>query len=409
MMRIVLVEGSNLEIHRLRDESRRAGLSLVYASAHTRLELERLLTRKPGAVVADMRELADLSLSALLDMTEAAGVPVVLLGGDDPQERALLAQTRMHHATLLRRSRMNWLPIVIDRVAGNNARSAVWAPMQVPGRSGQMGELSDHMRRVQKLALFGTLSASIAHEINNPLEAITNLIYIISTDEHIPDHLRAYLSAAEQELARVGHIAKQTLSFHREAETPTAVMPSDLLEEVLGLYTRKLQEKHLSVDRQYLSEEPLMLFSGEMRQVFANLIANAVDATGQGGRIAVRVHTARRFTSANAPIDGIRITIADSGCGIPTAARPRLGEIFYTTKGQRGNGLGLWVSQAIVKQHNGDMQLRTSTAPSLHGTTFSIFLPKKARPRVVQIGLAASDGTDEVPPQERIRLRASSH
>jgi signal transduction histidine kinase len=248
------------------------------------------------------------------------------------------------------------------------------------------------------------------HEINNPLESITNLVYLLSCDAQLPAHLRPYVDIAEQELKRVTQITKQTLSFYRETQTPVRVELSTLLEEVLVLYARRLGEKRIEVARRYESDEPVLLFPGEMRQVYANLLANAIEATAAGGRIVLRLHRARRRLPEGA-VDGLRLLVADSGSGIAPEVRQKLGQPFFTTKGQRGTGLGLWVSQAIVRRYNGEIQLRSSTAPERHGTTFSIFLPFNLGPQMVD--LAASGQKTQAPSGgslavDRVRMRAGT-
>jgi two-component system NtrC family sensor kinase len=154
---------------------------------------------------------------------------------------------------------------------------------------------------------------------------------------------------------------------------------SELLDEVLVLYRRRLNEKQIHVERRYSPAKPALIFPGEMRQVFSNLITNAIEACGANGTISLRVRMASPVEEGGEP--GIRITIADNGGGIPAHVRHRLGEPFFTTKGQRGTGLGLWVTRSIVQRYGGRLRLRSTQHPERHGTVFSLFLPMGKGPQ----------------------------
>ena len=234
----------------------------------------------------------------------------------------------------------------------------------------------------QRLITTGRLAASIAHEINNPLEAVTNLLYLLRSESGLTPQGRGFLVMAQSELNRVAQISKQALNFNRETEHPVRVEPCGLLEEVLGLYTRRAQEKRIQIRREYRSESTITAFPGEVRQVFSNLIANAIEATARGGRIRVRVRQTRLWSDAGQ--QGLRITVADTGSGIPAQVRRRLGEPFFTTKGQKGTGIGLWLSQTILRRYGGNLQLWSSTLEEHHGTVFSVFLPTNMRPAIVE-------------------------
>lgn len=229
------------------------------------------------------------------------------------------------------------------------------------------------LRDNQKLIEVGRLASSIAHEINNPLESITNLLYLARQEPGLPPIAAEYLEMAEHEMDRVVTISKQTLNFSRETSQPVNVALSELLDEVLVLYRRRLNEKHIQVERRYSPAKPALIFPGEMRQVFSNLITNAIEACGTNGIISLRVRMASPMEEGGEP--GVRVTIADNGGGIPPQIRHRLGEPFFTTKGQRGTGLGLWVTRSIVQRYGGRLRLRSTQHAKYHGTVFSLFLP----------------------------------
>ena len=226
------------------------------------------------------------------------------------------------------------------------------------------------LRRNEKLATAGRLVATIAHEINNPLEAVTNLLYLA---RHDPAKQDEYLTHAENEVQRVGSIAQQTLGFVREGAAATPLNVAETLDQVLQLYLPRLKAKRIEIERKYEARAEITGFPGELRQLFSNLIINAIDAMGDGGRLFVRVSHSHQWTDNHRP--GVRVTIADSGAGIRPADLAHIFEPFYTTKTDAGTGLGLWLSYGIVQKHGGSIRVRSRTIPGHSGTTFSLFLP----------------------------------
>jgi PAS domain S-box-containing protein len=228
----------------------------------------------------------------------------------------------------------------------------------------------------EKLAAVGRLASSISHEINNPLEAITNLLYLIALSDGLPEGVRNYVQIAQSELSRVCQIATQTLRFHRQAVRATHVTAADLVNAVLNLYHGRLSNSSIQVEAIYSTSTTILCFENDIRQVLNNIIANAIDAMRQGGRLVVRAHDATDY-SPNQPNGrrGIRITIADTGHGMSPTVQSRLFEPFYTTKELNGTGLGLWISAGIVNRHQGRLTFRSTEDPIHHGTIFSLFLP----------------------------------
>ncbi|MBZ5721621.1 MAG: PAS domain S-box protein [Acidobacteriia bacterium] len=228
------------------------------------------------------------------------------------------------------------------------------------------------LRRNEKLATAGRLAATIAHEINNPLEAVTNLLYLARHDHSRQDE---YLAQAEKELQRVAAIAQQTLGFVRES--PAAPLSiAETFDQVLQLYGRKLEEKHIETEKEYDAEVEIRGFAGELRQLFSNLILNAIDAMDDHGKLRLRV--ARTHLWSNGLQPGVRVTVADNGSGISPADMLHIFEPFYTTKKDIGTGLGLWLAHGIVQKHGGSIRVRSRTTPGNSGTVFSIFLPERA-------------------------------
>jgi PAS domain S-box-containing protein len=228
----------------------------------------------------------------------------------------------------------------------------------------------------EKLAAVGRLASSISHEINNPLEAITNLLYLIDLSRDLPENVRRYVHTAQNELSRVCQIATQTLRFHRQAVRATHVSAAELVDAVLNLYQGRLANSSIKVEATYASPTTVLCFENDIRQVLNNLIANAIDAMRQGGRLLVRAHDATDYSSQHPQgRPGIRITIADTGHGMSPSVQARLFEPFYTTKDLNGTGLGLWISAGIVSRHQGRLTFRSNQHPIHHGSVFSLFLP----------------------------------
>lgn len=235
------------------------------------------------------------------------------------------------------------------------------------------------IRSSEKLAATGRLAASIAHEINNPLESITNLLYLLENDPQLSDSARKYASMAQQELARVTHITRQTLGFYRDTSSPKDVDLTSLLDNVTDLYARKIRSKNISVVRDYRNCGNIQAFAGELRQVFSNLILNAIESMPENGILRLRV-----FPSSSAARDlrpGVHVIIADNGPGIPPENRRRIFEPFFTTKGEKGTGLGLWVTNGIVEKHGGHIRFRSSSVATNSGTVFDVFLPYRSDKR----------------------------
>jgi signal transduction histidine kinase len=234
------------------------------------------------------------------------------------------------------------------------------------------------LRRTEKLAVVGRLAATIAHEINNPLESVTNLLYLLEHHPALDATARNYATLAQQELHRVAHIARQTLSFYREPAMPVAVQLSELLDNVLLMHSRRIAEAGICVEKRYEFREPVKLFPAEMQQVMSNLVLNAVEALGNSGKLIVRLVPGCDWRNPNRR--GVRLVVADSGPGIPPELRHQIFEPFFTTKDAKGTGLGLWVIHGIVQKHSGSVRLRSCVTPGRSFTCFSVFIPAESVP-----------------------------
>jgi PAS domain S-box-containing protein len=231
------------------------------------------------------------------------------------------------------------------------------------------------LRESEKLAAVGRLAASIAHEINNPLESVTNLLYLARKSAD-PKDISAYLDTAEQELRRVALISNQTLRFHRQATNPTELVPGRLLEEVVSIYQGRLMNSHVVVETKCATELTVRCFEGEIRQIVNNLVGNAIDAMRpEGGRLLLRCHRSMNWHEGRT---GVSITVADTGSGMTKAVLAKIFDAFYTTKGIGGTGLGLWVTRGIVERHHGTLKVRSWQAEANSGSVFRLFLPLDA-------------------------------
>lgn len=224
----------------------------------------------------------------------------------------------------------------------------------------------------EKLAAVGRLASSIAHEINNPLEAVTNLLYIARTTADLPEAIRETLDQADQELGRVALITNQTLRFHRQSTRPQEITCLTLFSTVLAMYEPKIRNLGLRVEKRKRANRPVRIFEGDIRQVLNNIIGNAIDAMKTGERLLVRSREGTRWSTGET---GLVLTIGDTGPGMSPEVAGRIFEPFYTTKGDAGSGLGLWISKEIVDRHHGSLRMRSSQSDPSHGTVFTLFLP----------------------------------
>lgn len=236
-------------------------------------------------------------------------------------------------------------------------------------------ELEEALRRSERLAATGRLVATIAHEINNPLDALTNLMHLLKQSSSLDVDAAELVDLAEREVRRLANISRQTLAPHRETKLPVVTKLSELLDDVCAMYRPRLQAAKIEVERKYDITGEVTIYPSELRQVFTNLITNAIDAIGQKGRLSISIETA--------PHDQVVVKVGDTGCGIPSENLKIVFEPFFSTKGEQGTGIGLWVVKGIVEKLGGKIELETSTVGET-GTVFSIFLPANKRSEEVQ-------------------------
>jgi PAS domain S-box-containing protein len=304
---------------------------------------------------------------------EAIGQPVTLLMPPDRvnEEPALLEQIRagkrIEHYETVRRTKDGTLldiSLTISPLLDSDGR--------IVGASKIARNISDRKRveatllKAHGLGAAGRMAASIAHEINNPLEALTNLLYLLRSDVNGEEGAQN-LATAESQLARVAEITRKTLAYYRDTSEPEPVDLADTMQETLAAFVNKIDEKQITVR---CAEETCLVsgFKGEIQQLFSNLLANAIDAVGKGGSIEIAIESSEILAL---------VTIQDNGTGISPELQSKLFEPFFTTKAQHmGTGLGLWICREIARKHGGEITLDSSTHAADHGTTFTVTLPR---------------------------------
>jgi PAS domain S-box-containing protein len=234
----------------------------------------------------------------------------------------------------------------------------------------QTAELA--LMRAEKLASAGRLAAAIAHEVNNPLEGLVNLIYLARGEEDLKK-IRQHLTEADRELQRIAHITRQSLGFYRETSSAGLFRPDVVTREVFDFYSSRAANSRVSLHMNISTEQKVFGNPGELRQVLSNLLANSLDACAEGDAICVRVRAARSVCDPAVP--GVRISLVDTGCGVPPENLSRIFEPFFTTKKDTGTGLGLWVSRELIEKHGGRLNVRSSVSGRRSGTVFTVFLP----------------------------------
>jgi signal transduction histidine kinase len=227
------------------------------------------------------------------------------------------------------------------------------------------------LRLAEKVAVTGRLAAAIAHEVNNPLAAVTNLLYLTQASPTLEPEVRDYVTLAQQELARVAHIVKQTLSFYQNEVTPVLVELRELIDSATALCATQAESRGIRIAKEYMPVKRIKVYANEVRQLVCNILLNAIEAAKHG--VSIRVYESHDWR--NPLVQGVRISIADDGPGIPPENRDQIFEPFFTTKGVKGTGLGLWVGRNIVQKHGGEINVRSCHWDAASITCFSVFLP----------------------------------
>ncbi|HWE86855.1 MAG TPA: ATP-binding protein [Terracidiphilus sp.] len=281
----------------------------------------------------------------------------------------ILAEQKSWQGNLVQKTRSGSEVVVSCRKTLHHNQHAI---LEVSRDITQQIQAEEALRETEKLAAMGRVAGIIAHEINNPLAAITNTLYLVRNHPSLDDTARHFADVAEQELQRVSHITRQTLSFYRESKQPIAVSLPELLDDVLELQDRALTSNRIRLSKRYLAAPVVHGFPVELRQVFLNLIGNAIQAMPEGGTLGIRV---RETMDREGNRRGTSISVIDTGVGIHADDVKRLFQPFFSTKSTKGTGLGLWISKGIVQKYDGTLSCRTFHGAGGNVTCFRVFLP----------------------------------
>ena len=344
-------------------------------------ELARIeVTAGAGAVILAEEALAldDIArwTAQVADQASWGDFPIIILtshGQVNPEsQRRMLVRQPLGNLILLERpARPETLMSTVQAALRSRSRQ-----YQMRDYLAERAKAEEALRTAEKLAVTGRLAASVAHEINNPLEAVVNLLYLISLSPSLQQS-KEYAQTGMSELARVSEIVTQTLRFYRQNSKPLMVKVNEIMDSALVLYKARLSSAQIVLEKDFRQCPPIFARAGELRQLIVNLLGNALDAMSRGGTLKIRITSTRE--QRNGARAGIRLTIADTGSGIRPEIKRRLFEPFVSTKGDLGTGLGLWVSSGIVKNHGGTIRVRSNSRPPATGSVFSVFLPLQAQ------------------------------
>ena len=353
----IALQASEARFHRL-VEAMPLGLTICDTSGeiiYANLAIERLLGYAPGEITS--RRVSLNSICPSVNNLQSTGIFA------KPFEAVCFTTSGATVQVLIGVAVLN-----PEQPAGQRQIAAFVADLSLQKQSEEV------LRRTEKLAVAGRFAASIAHEINNPLEAITNCLYLLAQTKLTADGIN-YLDLAQRELDRVAHITMQTLRFYRRSTRPGLVDVHELIETVLTIFQNRLRNADIEVVRDLRPIPAVFGHDGEIRQVLANLVGNAIDALPNGGCIVLRTAPVNRRSGQEA----VSVTVADTGTGMDGATLQRIFEPFFSTKGITGTGLGLWISQEIIGRHSGALTVRSrpSTGSRAGGTVFRILLPTR--------------------------------
>jgi PAS domain S-box-containing protein len=298
-------------------------------------------------------------------------IPTELHYEEDEILRKLRAGDKIEHYETTRLSKDNKILHVSVTISPiRNDAGQVIGASKIARNISDRKKMEAHLIQAEKLAATGRMAAAIAHEINNPLASVMNLIYLARQEGVTNKEIQSYLSTAEIELERVSHIARQTLGYYRDTGSPTEVHLHDLMENVLSIYKTKLLTHDIAVDLKFNDLRKIRVRSGEIIQIFSNLVSNAIDAMPKSGKLSISISSTMKLGA-----EGIQTIIGDTGCGISRSHLSKVFEPFFTTKDTLGTGIGLWVAKELVERHKGQISISSSTEPGGGGTVVLVYLP----------------------------------
>ncbi len=327
---------------------------------------------------------------------EAIGQPITIIIPDDrlAEEAKILDDIRhemMEHFETVRRSKDGRLfDVSLTILPLRDHADKLIGAAKIARDITERKRSEEILRASEKLAAAGRMAAAIAHEINNPLQAMTNLCLLLRHETMSPAAERL-LDMLAAELSRVSHIARQTLTFYSQVNKPSLVHLAKTVDRVLGLLGPTILLKGATIETRYRKSSALFAVESELEQVLSNLLGNSLEAGATIIKIRISPSNDGRYGGGKDSRKGVCIVIGDNGTGIALLSARKLFEPFFTTKIQKGNGLGLWVTKGIIQKHEGSIRLRTSTDAVRHGTVLSIFLPatpSAPRPKASSSGAA---------------------
>jgi signal transduction histidine kinase len=356
-LRLLHIEDSDDDSLLVQRQLSRAGYDLQLERVDTLEALQKALDTQFWDVIISDYVMPNFSAPAALQLLKQRGLdlPFIIVSGAIGEETAVASMRAGAHDYLMKDNLTRLAPAIERELQDHLVR-----------RDRKRAE--EALRNSEKLATLGRMAATIAHEVNNPLEAVTNVLYLLGRCKLDPE-AREYVKLAQQELDRVTLIVRQALSFSRNQTDHVAAPVSQLVEQVLQLYAPRIQGGQVELKKRFEFDAAV---PGEFRQVFSNLIVNAVDAVDGGGKVQLHILRAREPGALSR--FGIRFVIADNGIGIQPEYRRDIFAPFFSTK-QKGNGLGLWISKEIVQKHGGSIRVRSSVRAGRSGTVFSVFVP----------------------------------
>ncbi len=297
-------------------------------------------------------------------------IPEILHPEEDEIIRRLKRGERIeHYETTRRKKNGETMEVSLTISPIRNGANEVIGTSKIARDISGMKRMEQVVIQADKLATMGRMAATIAHEVNNPLSSVLNLIFLARMNNGTPE-AASYLSTAETEIERVSHIARQTLGYYRDLGGPVELFLHDLIEEVLKVYKSKIQTRGIVVERAFDDLRPITASKGELVQVFSNIIANAIDSMTHGGSLSIQIQSIPDLSE-----EGLQVVIQDQGAGIAEDHLKKVFEPFFTTKGNLGTGIGLWVAKQLTEKRGGQITLTSSTSATQHGTGVIISIP----------------------------------
>ncbi len=357
-------------------EKKQSELALYRMAAIVESSDDAIISKDLNGVVTDWNKSAERIFG--YEAAEIVGRPITVLIPPEflNDENVILAKIRAgeridHFQTVRLNKNGDRIDVSLTISPLRDQRGSIVGAAKIVRDITAQKKLETKLHITERLASVGRLAASIAHEINNPLEAVINFIYIAKQHPEASEEIKRYLNSADQELRRVAHITQQTLGFYRDNSEPMSLVIADVLQDVLTVYEHKCQYKTLNVEQRIEPSLTLNTVQGELKQILSNLIANAIDASKENGKIIICARTSHHIPSGGS---GVRITIADNGVGISDENKQKLFAPFFTTKTAVGTGLGLWITKDLLEKRGGRIRFRsTDSDPS--GTVMTIYLP----------------------------------